>query len=345
MANRIIDLPETKGKFEVVGKVFGTKKENFARTLKTRNGKNMCIVNFGVEYADGHNIYETLQGTENDYVYFSKKAEDKNEKPEVEKVKWADRHTFKRDGFRIIGKNIGVKKMLDKDGKEVNDKKVLVDFDAAVEVKDNLEDGKSVYTRGTLDFSSYTNDNGETRRSVKLMPDQISLCSDVDFNAEGFTPKTNFQQVIVFMEIDKERDGDKETGRAIVSAKIVNYNTIEDTEFIIEDMKLAALFRKNLKPFTAIKVSGHIISSTPTETVTDEDSWGESDEMEKVTAPTKREFIITGAQPSTIDKETYSKDKVESAIAAINASKKAESDFGSNTDTSDWGADDDDVEW
>jgi hypothetical protein len=152
------------------------------------------------------------------------------------------------------------------------------------------------------------------------------------------------------MGIDKEKDdSEKETGRFMVAAKIITYSTIEDVEFIIEDAKLAGLLRKNLKAYNAIKVSGHMESSTQTEKVSDEDSWGEEDSMEKVSAPTKREFIITGAKPSTIDKELYTKEKVEEAIAKINKSNKAENDFGEDS-KDDWGnvtkeADDEEEAW
>ena len=148
------------------------------------------------------------------------------------------------------------------------------------------------------------------------------------------------------MGIDKEKINDKETGRAIVSAKIINYSTIEDVEFIITDSKLMNLFKKNLKPYTSIKVSGKIVATTQTESVSEEDEWGEVDEMEKVSSPTKREFIITGATPSTIDKETYSQEKIEEALTAIAKANKAEEDFGTS-ESATWGSneEDDDVDW
>ena len=139
------------------------------------------------------------------------------------------------------------------------------------------------------------------------------------------------------MGIDQEKDdADKPTGRFVVLAKIVTYSTIEDVQFIIEDKDLANKFRKSLKPYNAIKVSGHMVSSTQTETVADENDWGEEDAMSKVSAPTKREFIITGAKGSTIDKELYTKDNVADALSKIAQSNKAEKDFDGG-DNDDWG--------
>ena len=333
---RLFDLPETKGSFQLKGIVTGTEKENFYKEIKTKSNKDMRLINFGVEYEDGHTLYANLQGIEQDNVYFSKRAENKGDKPEIAKVPWADRFSYNREGFRLIGKNIGVKKKVDSDGKTVNDKKVLTDFDACKEVGENLKDGASVFLRGNLEFSSFTDDKDNKKSSTKLIPGQISLCADVDFDDEKFTQQNDFNQVIVFMGIEQEKENDKPTGRFVVSAKIVTYSTIEDAEFIIENKDLASKFKKSLKPYYAIKVSGHMVSSIQTEVVEDDDNWGEEDAIEKVSAPAKREFVITGAKGSSIDKELYTEEKIADAIVKINKANKAEDDFGSD-DSDDWG--------
>jgi len=331
---RIFDLPETKGQFQLKGIVSGTKGDKFFKEIKTKkSNKDMKMLNFGVSYAEEKTLYLNMQGMEQEKVYFSKKSEEKGKKGETVNVPWADRFTYNREGFKLIGKNIGVKKKVDSDGKEVNDKKVLTEFDACKEIAENLKDGQSVFIRGKIDFSSMVDDRGNKKHFTKLVPDQVSLCGDVIFTDEKFVQQNDFNQVIIFMGIDKEKDdSDKETGRFIVAAKIVTYSTIEEVEFIVEDSKLASLFRKNLKPYNALKVSGHMITSTLVQEVEDEDSWGEEDSMEKVNSPTKREFVITGAKPSTIEKELYTKEKVDEAIEKINKANKAENDFGSNND-------------
>lgn len=335
---RLFDLPETKGAFQLKGIVSAMEKDTAFKEIKTKSGKPMRMLNFGTSYLDGETLYVNLQGMEQENVYFSKRAEKKGEKAETVKVPWADRFSYNREGFRLIGKNIGVKKKVDSEGKTVNDKKVLTDFDACKEVKENLKDGSSVFIRGNLDYSSFTDDKGNKRTSTKLVPNQISLCSEIDFNDEKFEKQNDFNQVIIFMSIEQEKDdNDKPTGRFIVLAKIVTYSNIEDVQFIIEDKALANKFKKSLSPYNAIKVSGHMVSSTQTETVeTDDDNWGEEDNMEKVSAPTKREFIITGAKGSSIDKELYTEQNVTEAIAKIKNANKAEENFGSDSND-DWG--------
>lgn len=343
MAERLFKLPETKGFFQVSGIVNGTEKDNFYKEIKTKTGKIMRISNFGVEYKDKSFLYMTLQGVEMDNVYFSKKSSN-GEKSDIQKVPWVNRMSFNKDGYKLIGTNIGVKKKIDENGNTVNDKKILTDFDACKEVKDYLRDDVSVYVRGNIDYSSFIDKEDNKRVSVKLEPKQISLCKDVNFMSEDYQKKNDFNQMIIFISIEQEKNNnEKTTGRFVVLAKVVTYSSIEDVEFIIENKELANMFKKKLKPYNSIKVNGHIEVSEQVEIVDDDDNWGEEDSMSKITAPVKREFIITGAKGSSLDKETYTEENVTEAIAKINKAKKAESDYG---DEDEWGdfSDDDEEE-
>jgi hypothetical protein len=285
-------------------------------------------------------------------VYFSKR-DPKTNKSDTETVAWANRYKFNKEGYRMIGVNVGLEKTKDENGKVVNDKKTLTPFDACEYINANMKDDSSVFIRGALDFSSFTDSEGNIRRSIKYVPNQVSLCQDVVFAdySDDNKPVHDFTQNIVFMGIEKEKDSDdKLTGRAIVSAKIVTYNDIIDTEFIILDSKLAGVFNKNLKAYTAITVHGKIEVSHAVQEVVEEDCWGEANSMNSVSNPTKVELIITGATPSTIDKETYTEKNINEAIKKIRASKEADNKFVANDDTSndsDWGdsANDDEEPW
>ena len=247
MANRLFELPETRGSFQAKGKINGVESNRFYTEKKTKNNKDFRAVNFGCEYNDKTTIYMSLNGMPQDYVYFSKRNADTG-KTDTKKVAWANRNTFSEDGFRMIGTNLGLVKTTDKDGKEVNDKKTMHSFDACSYIKANLKDDMSTFIRGNIEFSSYLDSEGNTRRSIKYVPNQISLCKNVDFDeySDDNKPIHDFTQTIVFMGIDKEKENDKDTGRFVVSAKIVTYSDIVDTEFIITDSKLAGLFKKNL---------------------------------------------------------------------------------------------------
>lgn len=335
---RIHDMPITNGSYQVQGIVNGVEKQNFYTEKKTKTNKNFRMINFGVEYDNHKSIYMTLNGMPKDKVYFSKKGE--NGKNTTVSVTWKDRMNGP-EGFRMLNSvNCGLTKTIGKDGKEINDKKVLIDYDACEYIANNLTDDSSVFVRGNIEFNSYSKD-GEVTRTTKFIPTQVSLCKDVDFNDENRQLVNDFTQTIVFMGIDQEKENDKPTGRYVVEAKIVNYNSIESAEFIIEDAKLAKRFKTGLKPYWSITTSGHINAVNSVETVENEDEWGEPNRMERTNAPTKREFVITGAKGNTIDKESYTEKKINDAIRKMNAAQTAEENFSGKVAASD----DTDVDW
>ena len=352
MANRIFDLRETKGTFQVKGLVSGVDSTKFYTSKITKTGKDFRNVNFGCMYDDKKTIFMNLNGMPQQNVYFSKRNNDG--KTETKPVAWANRNKFNEDGFRMIGVNLGLTKTTDENGKSVNLRKTLAPYDACDYIKENMKDDSSVFIKGNLEFSSYTTEDGSIRRNIKQVPNQISLCKEVDFEAydNDNKPVHDFTQTIVFMGIEKEKENDKDTGRFVVSAKIITYNDIVDTEFVVTDAKLAGLFKKNLKAYNAITVHGKIEVSHNIQEVNDEDEWGEANPMNAVSTPTKIELIITGATPSTIDRETYTEKNVAEAIRKIHASKEADSKFVANDDSndSDWGdepsnTDEDDMPW
>ena len=156
------------------------------------------------------------------------------------------------------------------------------------------------------------------------------------------------------MGIDKEKIDDKATKRFIVQAKIVTWSDIVDTEFIITDEKLANIFKTKLKPYTALSVHGRIEVTHQIEEVTSDDGWGEANTMNSASGKTKTELIITGATPSTQDKETYTEKKISEAMAKIRNAQAAEQNYSGSTsndvDDAIWGdsnddADDDENPW
>ena len=326
MAKKGLGLPETKGFYQTKGIVTGTKKDGFYKELVTKSKMPMRMVNFALKTSEKSNVYLSMSGMERDFVYFSKTEKvDGKKVTDTIKVPWKDRFDFKKEGYRMFGVNVGVKKVLDKDNKEVNDKKTLVEYDACKEVSDNLVDGVSVFSKGKLDFSSYVKD-GNTKRATKLVPAQLSLCQNVDFEKEGFEASADFKQTFIFDSIEKV-DGKE---KWLVNTKIITYNSVEQAEFIIYDKALASDFRKQLKPYTAIEVCGVISSLVNDEKVekSKDDVWGNENQMSKLNAPIVIEFVITAAYPSSIDTTTYTETAVNQVIQEINANKKASGEFG-----------------
>lgn len=345
-----LGLQETKGSFQLRGKITGTEKDNFYKEMTTKTNKAMRMVSFGAEINEKKTVYLRLNGMEQENVFFSKseKSKDGKTKTEVKKIPWSERFKFHEDGYRMIGVNLGIKKTYDPKGNEVNDKKTMTPYDACKYIGEEIEDGSSVFVRGNIEFSTY-NDSHRTN----FVPNQISLCKPIDYTDENFEQMADFEQTIVFMSIAK-REHD-----FLLSAKIITYNTIEDAEFVISDAALAKNF-KSLKPYTAIKVYGNIIIENDTEQAeeTTKSYWGKANPMEKVNTPTVWKLEITGADPETIDTELYTEKAMDAAIEKINSEKTAKSDYGkTESDNDGWGTpkkkteteetdeDEDDIPW
>ena len=344
---RLFELAETKGTFECKGIINGTKKQDFYTDKRTKNNKEFRAVNFGCEYDSKKTIFMRLNGMPKESVYFSKY--NKEEKKSVTKpVDWAERNTFKEEGWSPIGVRLGLVKVADENGKLVNDKKSMVEFDACKYINENLQDDVSVYIRGNVEFDSFVDNQGTTRRSTKYVPQQISLCQDVDFEEfEGglSSPVNNFTQTIVYTGIEKEVVDEKETGRFVVSAYIVTYSNVIATEFIITNPTLASTFRKQLKPYTAIQVFGDIEVTYTVEEVEQDDIWGEPNKMNAVKGKSKTEMVIKGANKDSIDKEGYTEEKINEALRAIRNAQTAEQNFGTTSNVSFDSDDDTDDLW
>lgn len=331
-----LGLRQTKGSFQVRGIVSGTDKDRFYKEGNfERSGKKIGYrsINFGVQYDENSTLYINLMGNERDNVYFckSEKVGDKRV-TNTKKVAWVNRFDQQEEGYRLIGITTGITKTINEEGKEVNKRHTLVEYDAAKDISDNLKDGMSVFISGDIAYSTYQ-DEHKTNFNLK----NVSLCkSDIDFADENYNVENKFKQEIIFMGITPNKESKEE--EFIVSAKIVTYKTVEDIELYITDKALAQQFKRSLKPYTLIEVGGRIISETETEAV-DTSSWGAGIEMNKVSAPIQRKLVINGAEPTTIDTETYTEDIIDTAIAKMKAESKAKEEFGTtNNSTSEWGS-------
>ena len=336
--NKGLGLQQSKGYFQARGIVNGVDRDNFYKEITTKSGKPMRMINFGLEIEKGKSIYISLNGMERDKVFFSKREDGKTI---TKDVKWSERNTFKEKDYRLIGVNLGLEKVLGSDGNSQNKKMTLVEFDACKYINEHLEDGMSVFVRGSIEYSTY-----KDKHQIKFVPQQISLCKDIDFEDEKYEPIAAFEQDIVLTGITKNKDD----GNFVLSAKTIGYNSVEDVEMKMEGRleKLAKNLKKN-SDFVAMRVSGNIAVTQNVEEVEDDedDEWGDPNPMKSAYAPTTRELFVVHVDKDTVDKELYSEEEIEQAIAKVKSANQSKDDFG---DDSEWetlstAADDEDEEW
>lgn len=355
MADRIFNLPQTRGSFEMAGKVTGTQRSNFYNEKETKSGVMRRVLSFGVQTSNENTFYVDLSGMPRDKVYFFRRADkDKGIEKDKKEVAWKDRLTYVApEGYDMIGVKVGVTKKTNESGKVVNDNKTLTDFDAAKEISENLHDGDNVYVRGNIEYSTY---NG--KHQIRFVPTQVSLSSkEIDFDAEGFEECAQFVQTIVYTGCRKSEDDE-----VIIDAKIVNYSSIEDAEFFIDYKKdamnkaMADSIRKRLKPYTSFECHGNIVSQQVVEDVNDAEddlwggNWNAKNKMKRQSTPVVRKLYIDvinreSFDPNPKDKDaepTYTEDNISEARAKIAANTQAKKDFdgkAAGNDNTDWWGD------
>ena len=343
---KLHEMKNTPSSFQLRGVITGTASQRFYKSGKSQNGNDWNALEFGVKIAENKTVYVTMRGFPRDEVFYYKRGEN-GAKGTTKKVAWKDRKKSPGADYRLIGVNISTGK--DENGKNINE--TFVEYDAIEWLHKNLKDDTSVFIKGNLQFSSYTDKSGQTRRKVELVPTQISYTQKpVDFDTDDYEEMCEFENVLVFSSIDKELDeNDKATGRFILTGYAIGYNSVENVSFIIDadHVKLANNLKKAMKPGYAIKTFGRVNVINDISVVEDDsDGWGETSPMERVNSPTIREYVVYRADPGSIEKEEYSESSINEAIRKINAAKTAAEKFGekANTNTStdsddDWSTD------
>ena len=338
MANNRVDLgcAQTRGTFQLNGKISGRLSQNFYTEGTGSNGKPWRRIHIGVEIEPNKIIYIDLFGMAQDSCYISKRTTLPGGKTQTDtqQIPWAKRFDFEKDprykGYQMIGITCGCAKIIDSKGVEKNDVKHLTAFDACDEVQ-NLRDGQDVFVRGNIVYSTYND-----QHRVNFEPVQISLSRPIDFDDMEFQPNAKFVQPLVLTDVV----GNKETGEYDVTAKIVNYSTVEDAEFhISKDLAGLAKTLKKQGSYTFIEVNGNIVVAGEIEEENVNSEWGTANPMKRVASPFTRKLMITGADPDTLDKETYSESVIEHAIEVAASIQSAKNDYGSKSSDNkeDWG--------
>ena len=330
MAKNENALQQTRGFFQLRGIVSGVKRNDFysEKMTKSDNPKMRKSVKFAVQTSLDNKVFVTLAAQPMEKVYFSKRSDVKGEKSTTKAVDWDKRKSFNEDGFRLIGVNVGLSKKLDKDGKEVNDNQTLVAYDAIDYIKDNLADDVSVFIKGRIEYSRF-----EDKNIKQYVIDQISLCRPVDFTAEDFKEVANFEQPIAFISIDKDKE---EEGKFVLTGSIVNYNNIVETDFVVRNAKIYQTFKKNLKPYTRVKIYGNLVGSIQEVVVEeDDDGWGEPNPM-SMTGGYYKEMLVTGADKTSIDTDMYSEALFDEFMRSKNEYGETANSAVSDDDDEDW---------
>ena len=119
--------------------------------------------------------------------------------------------------------------------------------------------------------------------------------------------------------------------------KIVNYSSVEDAEFHIKkEFSGLAKTMKKLGSYVHLKVFGRIVVEGEVQQVEESSEWGmQTNVMDRIASPFVRKLVIEGADPQSVDKESYSEEVIEHAIEVAANIQNAKNDYGESGD--DWG--------
>lgn len=323
---RKFDLPQTKGNFKLSGNVVGTQRKNAFTSGLTSRGFEYNSMELPVQFDKHNQVYIKLFGMPREFVYVSQKNDEGKHEKTI-KIPWQDRNKPLKENQSMMGVKLGVTQV-ERNGDVANEIKTVAEYDAINEIKQNIEDGQGIFVRGSLEFQSYINKDGNASKTINLVPVQFSKTTkfkSIDFEKEDFKPMSVFEQTIVVTEAYEDN------GRKYVSGYVIGYNTIESVDFEIKchsgEKATQSLYNnlKKLKPFTAIRLFGEITNEQVIETVVEDDGWGDEDTFSQVTSFQPMRLIVTGASASTIDTETYTEDEINQALVAIQ-------EFGESTE-------------
>ena len=285
-------LVETKGTFKIIGKVTRIDKDGAFReeVMDKPNNKNhgrlYRSLRFGVKTSPTNEItVQTFDYEPEEVFLWNSKKREKDPNYKGDRIPfgvWEEQQDDLREqGYAVLQSRIG----LDYDEKGKLKTKGVPRFVASKEIYESLDNGDSVVVEGTIRYSKYKNRNDETVEQKNYTIEKLFRIKDIDFEAEDFEEISYFEQEMVFVDADL----DKQEKKAYVTGRIIDYmGNFEDTQFVVnfanekgevdQDMlKLAQAFAKKMKFGDVINVFGDTINRVVVEEVEEEEDDNEDD--------------------------------------------------------------------
>lgn len=344
MTEEFVQLKETKGNFELRGKLFGLKGERAFKEQVAKDGDLMRMMNLGVRISPTENIYLTLngqegikvKGEEGRWVWFNKPGQ-KGEKSTTERVSAKKRNSFSKEGYRLIGFGLALHK--DEETKKNEEVKNYIPFDAIKEIEDNAVDGMSVFVKGNIEFGSYEDEKThEVKKTQKFVPNAIYLTKDeIDFESKDFEKYAEFVQPVIYRGWNRNVADDK-TATFSLDVASITYRGYEEFSLPCTE-KIAKLFKDKLKPYCKVNLIGNLENDQIVQIVEDDDNddWGTKSKMGKAKNFAKTILMVSGADKDSINTEDYTSKIVENYRSAVEAEKAAKKNKSAAAETQDGG--------
>ncbi|PGO60621.1 hypothetical protein [Priestia megaterium] len=268
------ELKQTKNAFKVIGKVSridkdGAFKEDQA-TKGKREGDTYRSLRFGVKTSETNEITVEMFDYEPTEVFMwnsdLKKKDSKYKGSRFPFAEWEERQDeLREEGYAVLQTRIGV--TYGEDGKIVS--KGLPSFVASQEIYDNLDNDDSVVVEGEIRYSSFEDtQTGKKRERKSFVIKKVHKIKPIDFEDAKFEEVTYFEQEMVFVGADLDRESNK----VFVTGRVIDFaQNFHDTQFVVDFsdgqgghdegmVKLSQAFLKKFKFGDVLNVFGDTLN-------------------------------------------------------------------------------------
>lgn len=324
-------LEPTYGNFEVKGVISQIDEIKTGKTDKT--GDEFKSLKIHIKTDKNSSIRVDVFGMkekEIEIVKFKGKTVDKK------KIKWADRNNLE-EGWSISN-NRALRMGFDiKDAKTKGGLSSCVTYDAITKLSEGFNIGDSVCVSGSMRFSKYENQNGETISMVNYSIQKIFKIEDVDFDNDDFAQYSKFEQTVIIADSEK-RDNELLIDGIIVLDKNGNF-VRQEFKVMVDKRGVLAKNLSKIPAFSVIPLKGDIINTAIVdESSTDEDNeWG-FDSQQPVVTGYERYFEILAADGTAIEMKKYTEDDflIEDALSKDDDKAFDNEDDKDDSNDDDW---------
>lgn len=266
------ELQQTKNTFKLKGKVSRLDKDGaYKEAIMDKEGNKRLgslyrSLKFGVKTSATNEITVSMFDYEPEKIFLwnseKREADPEYKGDYVSFYEWEERkEQLKEEGYAVLQSRVGL--TYGEDGKIKSEG--LPSYVASEHIYENLRNGDSVAVEGEIRYSGYKNQKGEWKEQVTYTIKKIfKLYEEVDFEADDFEEIAYFEQEMVFVDSDT----DKEAGKVLITGRTIDYRKgFYDSQFVVNykdaegnndpDMvKLAGAFTNVFKFGDIVKVFG-----------------------------------------------------------------------------------------
>lgn len=268
-------LAQTKGTFDLVGRVVNIDRENAYQEKTMDKGKNKGksyrTLRFGIKTSESNIVQVSMFSFLPDEVYLWDSENKKGGKVPYENWK-KNRKGYEKQKKVPLQTRVGLEK--GEDGKNIT--MHLPSFDVMEYIYDNLNNEDSVIAKGNISRNTYESRSGDVQTSVNYNLESLfKLKNEVDFSDEKFEEKSVFTEQFIF----ESADLDSRNKTADVYGKVVNYHgktndVIYKINFANEEdsglEQMAKIFAKKIDYGSLLQVHGNVVNRAVTEEVDEE---------------------------------------------------------------------------